>query len=93
LLLHYCKGKIKNRRNLKLSAWQCNIPNPLSVSIQEITLCLKACKRECALYQEHGKRFRQKHLENSKRIAKEQDDITRFVLLSKANSSKTSGRS
>ncbi len=41
LLLCYHKGKIKNRRNLKQSAQQCNIPNPLSLSIQEITLASK----------------------------------------------------
>jgi hypothetical protein len=77
-LLRYHKGKIKNHGNLKRSAQWCNIPNPLSLSIQEITLHLKACKRECAFYQQHGKRFRRKHLENRKRIVKEQDDEEAF---------------
>jgi hypothetical protein len=53
LLLQYHKGKIKNRGNLKQAARRCIIPNPLSLSIQEIKLRLEACKRECVFYQEH----------------------------------------
>jgi hypothetical protein len=41
--------------------------------IQEIAHRLKACKKECVLYQEHGKRFRHKHLEQRKQIAQEED--------------------
>jgi hypothetical protein len=54
------------------------LSQPSQLSIQEITLRLKACKRECAFYQEHGKQFCRKHLENRKRIAKEQDDEEAF---------------
>jgi hypothetical protein len=68
----------KNHGNLKCSAQWCNIPNPLSSSIQEIALHLEACKRECAFYQEHGKWFCRKHPENRKRMAKDQDDEEAF---------------
>jgi hypothetical protein len=73
-LLRFHKGKIKNRGNLKQAARQCNIPDPLSMSIQEITHRLEACKRECIFYQEHGKQFRRKHLETRKRVAQEKED-------------------
>jgi hypothetical protein len=42
-LLQYYKGKIKNHRNLKHAARQCNIHNLLLLSIQEITHRLEAC--------------------------------------------------
>jgi hypothetical protein len=35
---------------------------------------LKMCKKECAFYQEHGKRFHWKHLNNRLRIAHEEED-------------------
>ncbi len=73
-LLRYHRGKIKNRGNLKRAARQCNITNPLQLSMQEITQLLETCKKECAFYQEHGKCFCQKHLKNQKRIAQEQDN-------------------
>jgi hypothetical protein len=73
-LLQFHKGKIKNKGNLKQAARQCNIPDPLSMSIQEITHRPKAYKRECIFYQEHGKRFRRKHLESRKRVAQEVED-------------------
>jgi hypothetical protein len=46
--------------------------------IQEILLWLEACKKECLLYQEHGKRFRRKHLEERKRIAQGEEDEEAF---------------
>jgi hypothetical protein len=48
------------------------------LSIQEITHRLEACKKECIFYQEHGKQFRKKHLENRKKIAQEQEDKEEF---------------
>jgi hypothetical protein len=54
-LLRFHKGKIKNQGNLKQAARRCDIPDPLSMSIQEITHRLKACKSEWVFYQEHGK--------------------------------------
>jgi hypothetical protein len=73
-LLCYHKGKIKSRDNLKRAARRCNIPDPLNMSIQEITHRLEACKRECIFYQEHRKRFQRKHLEKWRQIAKEEED-------------------
>ena len=81
-LLRYHRRKIKNRGNLKRAARRCNIPNPLRLSMQEITQRLETCKKECAFYQEHGKRFHRKHLENRKRIAQEQDDKEAFNKIS-----------
>jgi hypothetical protein len=50
--------------------------------IQEITHRLEACKKECIFYQEHGKLFRRKHLENRKKIAQEQEDEEAFNKIS-----------
>jgi hypothetical protein len=77
-LLQYHKGKIKNRGNLKRATWQCNIPNPLKLLIQEITHRLEACKKELIFYQECGKHFQWKHLENRMKIAQEKDDEDAF---------------
>ncbi len=82
LLLWYHKGKIKNCGNLKQAARHCNIPNPLSLSIKEITVRLEACRKECAFYQEHGKWFHRRHLENRKRITLEQEDEEAFQKIS-----------
>jgi hypothetical protein len=81
-LLWYHKGKIKSLGNLKQAARCCNILNPLSLSIQEITVHLEACRKEYAFYQEHGKRFRRRHLENRKRIALKQEDKEAFQKIS-----------
>jgi hypothetical protein len=61
-LLKLHKRKIRNKGNLKRVARRCNIPNPLGLSIAKILLQVEECKRECQFYQEHGKRFRAKHL-------------------------------
>jgi hypothetical protein len=50
--------------------------------IQEITHRLEACKKELIFYQEHGKCFRQKHLENREKIAQEQDNEEAFNKIS-----------
>ena len=73
-LLRYHKGRVKNRGNLKRAARRCNIPNPLAMSMAEIYDRLKECKRECVFYQEHGKRFRQKHLNARLLLAQEKED-------------------
>jgi hypothetical protein len=54
-LLRYHKGRVKNQGNLKRAARRCNIPNPLSLSVLEIYERLKECKKECPIFQEHGK--------------------------------------
>jgi hypothetical protein len=59
-------------------ACRCNIQDPFGMLIQEILLWLEACKKECLFYQEHGKRFRQKHLEEQKRIAQGEEDEEAF---------------
>ena len=81
-ILRYHKGKIKNRGNLKHAARRCHIADPLRIPIKEIVLRLEACKKECVLYREHGKRFRRKHLEERKRVAKENDDKEAFASIS-----------
>jgi hypothetical protein len=43
---------------------------------------LEACRKECAFYQEHGKRFRRHHLENRKCIALKQEDEEAFQKIS-----------
>jgi hypothetical protein len=65
---------VKNRGNLKRAARRCNIPNPLSLTVAEIYKRLKECKKECVFFQEHGKRFRRKHLNNRLRLAQENED-------------------
>ena len=77
-LLRYHEGRLKNRGNLKRSARRCNIPHPLSLSVLEIYERLKECKKECLFFQEHGKRFRRRHLNNRLQIAKEEDDEEEF---------------
>ncbi len=45
---------------------------------------MKACKKECAFYQEHGKLFHQKHLNDRFRIATKEEDkeaITKIILI------------
>ncbi len=73
-LLRYHNRRIKNCRNLSRAARRCNIQNPLSLTVAEILDKLKMCKKECAFYQEHGKRFCQKHLNNHLRMAHEEED-------------------
>ncbi len=81
-ILRYHKGKIKNCGNLKQAAQCCNIPNPLNILIQELTHRLEACKKACVFYQEHGKRFRRKHLEEWRQIAQEEDNKDSFNKIS-----------
>ncbi len=78
LLLRYHKGKLKNRGNLKQAARRCNIPNPLSMSLQEIAVRLEECKRECLFYHEHGKRYQRRHLEKRKQAALEEENKEAF---------------
>ncbi len=67
---------------MKRAARRCNIGDPLLLSIQEIILQLEACKKECLFYGEHGKRFRQKHLEERKRVACKDEDEEAFANIS-----------
>jgi hypothetical protein len=63
-LLRYHKRRVNNWGNLKRATRRCNIPNPLSLTIAEIYGQLKECKKECIFFQEHRKRYQQKHLNN-----------------------------
>ncbi len=81
-ILLYHKGKINNHGNLKRAARQCNITDPLLMPIKVTVLCLEACKKECIFYQEHGKRFQRKHLEERKRAAQENNDKEAFANIS-----------
>ncbi len=64
------------------AAQWCNIRDPLNMLIQEIAHRLEACKKECAFYQEHGKRFRRKHLEKRRQIAQEDENKDAFNKIS-----------
>ena len=81
-ILRFHKGKIKNRGNLKRAARRCNIDDPLTLPLEEILQRLEACKKECVFYQEHGKRFRRKHLEKRKIAAQENGDDESFAAIS-----------
>jgi hypothetical protein len=81
-LLRYHKGRVKNQGNLKRAAQRCNIPNPLSLSVLEIYKRLKECKKECLFFQEHGKQFRQKHLNTRLQTAQEEEDKEAFNKIS-----------
>ena len=81
-ILRFHKGKIKNRGNLKRAARRCNITDPLRIPIKEIVIRLEACKKECLFYREHGKRFRQKHLEERRKVAQDNDDEEAFASIS-----------
>ncbi len=72
------KGKIQNKRNLKRAARQCNIPNPLALSLAEVLQCIEECEQECKFYQENGKRFRLKHLNERMHLAQERNDEIAF---------------
>ncbi len=70
-IIRWDKGKIQNKGNLKRAARRCNIQNPLGMSMAEVLLRVEECKRECKFYQEHGRRFRNKHLAEWMRSAQE----------------------
>jgi hypothetical protein len=94
-LFQYHKGRIKKCRNLKQAAQRCNIQNPLSLTVAEILEKLKACKKECAFYQEHGKQFRWKHLNDRLRIATKEEDkeaITKITAIIQQSSNAASGK-
>jgi hypothetical protein len=69
LIICWHKGKIRNKGNLKRAARRCNILNPLGMSLAEVLLRVEECKRECNFFQENGRRFQNKHLAESLRLA------------------------
>jgi hypothetical protein len=81
-ILRFHRGEIKNCGNIKRAARRCNIADPLQIPIKEIVIRLEACKKECLFYREHGKRFRRKHLEERKRVAKDNGNKEAFTSIS-----------
>jgi hypothetical protein len=77
-IIRWHKGKNQNKGNLKWAARQCNIPNPLALSLTEVLQCIKECKQECKFYRENGKQFRLKHLNERMRLAQEHNDEEAF---------------
>ncbi len=73
-LLKYHAGWIKNQGNLKQVARQCNILDAMSLSIEKIYLCLKACVDQCNHFRKHGKYHCHKHLYRQLATAKEKED-------------------
>jgi hypothetical protein len=77
-IIRWHKGQIWNRGNLKQAARRCNIQNPMGLSMAEVLLRVDECKRECKFYQENGKRFQTKHLNERMRLAQECNDEEAF---------------
>jgi hypothetical protein len=73
-LLKFHAGRIQNRGNLKRSARRCNIPDALSLSIQEIYYRLKASLSRCEYFWKNGHYYRRKHLYSRLEVAKEKED-------------------
>jgi hypothetical protein len=73
-LLKFHAGRIQNQGNLKRSARQCNIPDALSLSIQEIYYRLKACLSRCEYFRKNGHYYQRKHLYSCLEVAKEKED-------------------
>ncbi len=77
-IIRWHEGKIQNKGNLKRAAKRCNIQNLLGMSMAEVLLRVKECKRECKFYQEHGRRFRNKHLAEQMQLAQERNNEEAF---------------
>ncbi len=76
-LLHYHKGLIENRDNLKRTARQCGIENCLSIPIKEIHIRLKGCASKCDYFRKNGKHYHRKHLHKCLQDAKDTKDDQR----------------
>ncbi len=77
-IIRWHEGKIQNKGNLKRADRRCNIQNPLGMSMAEVLLRVEECKRECKFYQEHGRRFQNKHLAEWMRLAQERNNVEAF---------------
>jgi hypothetical protein len=77
LLLRYHEGLIKNRGNLKQTAWRCGIENCLSIPIEEICIRLKVCTSKCDYFWKNGKHYHCKHLHKCLQDAKDAEDDPR----------------
>ncbi len=56
-------GKIRSQGNLKCTARQFGIRDPLNLPLEEIHTQLQVCKEQCEYFRQHGHRYRQKHLQ------------------------------
>jgi hypothetical protein len=72
------KGQIRNKKNLKRAARRFNIQNALGLSMAKVLQRVKECKRESKFYQENGKRFQAKHLNERMLLAQECEDEEAF---------------
>ncbi len=73
-LLRWHTGKIRNLGNLQRTSWRCQINAPFQLTVKDIKLRLRICKRKCDYFQKHGKRHRQQHLNQCLERAQEWED-------------------
>jgi hypothetical protein len=82
LLLHWHAGKIRNRGNLRRTAWHCQINAPFQLTVDDIKLRLCICKEKCDYFQKHGKRQQRQHLNQCLERAQEwEDEATEHQIL------------
>ncbi len=74
LLLKYHEGRIRNRGNLKRSAWRCGIVDAMSILHEEINARLNVCIKQCNHFCKHGMSYRRKHLQRRLTAAREKED-------------------
>jgi hypothetical protein len=77
-IIRWHNGKIQNKGNLKQAVRQCNIQNPLAMSLTEVLQCVEECKGEFKVFQENGKQFRAKHLNERMQLAQECNNKEEF---------------
>jgi hypothetical protein len=75
-ILQYHDGKICNQGNLKHTAGQFGIRDPLNLPLEEVHARLHVCKEQCEYFRQHGHRYRRKHLQNWLKHAREEDNKT-----------------
>jgi hypothetical protein len=73
-LLQWHAKKIRNRGNLKCTAWRCQINAPFQLLVKDIKLRLAICKEKCNYFHKHGKHHRQQHLNHCLEAAQERED-------------------
>jgi hypothetical protein len=74
LLLHWHAGKIRNCGNLRRTAWRCQINAPFQLTVNDIKLRLRICKKKCDYFRKHGKQHQRHYLNQCLERAKEWED-------------------
>ena len=74
-ILRWHNGQISNRGNLKRTARQVGMRQPLSLSFSEVKARLVYCKNQYNYFRRHGKQYRRKHPENKLEAAQDAQDI------------------